>query len=90
MDTSFVVTIDEKGTIRVPDNISAQLGLLPGMSLVVEQDEGNGISLRIDPDEARLVDKEGVLVIDAEPLVDVTQFIHLHRSERISHLSGES
>ena len=86
MDTTFTATIDEKGIIRLPEQISSQLGLLPGMALIVEPDEESGVSLRVEPDELRLLNKGGVLVADTEPLVDVDHLIQQQRSERMLHL----
>ena len=88
MGTTFKATIDKKGIIRLPEQIISQLGLHPGSTLIVEQDEESGVSLRIDNDGLRLINKGGVLVANAEPLVDVDQFIHMQRSERMQHLLG--
>ena len=79
MDTTFEATIDEKGIIRLPEQIISQLGLLPGTTLIVEEDEESGVGLRINSNGLRLVNKGGVLVANVEPLVDVDQFIRMQR-----------
>lgn len=89
MSTTFEATIDEKGIIRLPEQVMAQLGLRPGAILIVEQGEKDTISLRTDADEPRLINKSGILVTDAELLVDSDRFIHQQRSERARHLLGE-
>ena len=74
----------------IPAALRRQLGLLPGMTLVVEEADNHDVRLRIRSEVREvpaLVDKDGVLVVRAEPLGDLTDAIRQERDRRVSELS---
>jgi len=81
------VSLDNRGHLLIPAALRRQLGLLPGMTLVVEETANRDVRLRIRSEVREmpaLVDKGGVLVVRAEPLGDLTDAI---RQERDRHVS---
>ncbi len=65
------VSLDDSGRILIPTAVQRRLGLLPGMSLVVEKGEG---------------DKAGVLVVQVEPFSDLTNVTRRERDRRVFDL----
>ena len=63
MAQAIEVTIDNHGGIMLPRELKNRLGLLPGMTMVVEQDDAEGVCLRVQAESPRLVDKQGIIVI---------------------------
>lgn len=59
------VTLDRSGRVVIPKGIRAQLGLRPGARLIVEAHEDGEIRLRLVGGGPRLVNKGGVLVVQA-------------------------
>jgi bifunctional DNA-binding transcriptional regulator/antitoxin component of YhaV-PrlF toxin-antitoxin module len=90
MSQVIEVSLDNRGHILIPAALRRQLGLLPGMTLVVEETANHDVRLRIRS-EARevpaLVDKGGVLVVRVEPLCNLTDAIRQERDRRVSDLS---
>ncbi len=59
-------TIDKAGRIVVPKKLRDRLGLEPGMAIDIDED---GVGLRVEPVvecTARLVEKDGFLVIESD------------------------
>jgi AbrB family looped-hinge helix DNA binding protein len=81
------LSVDEKGHIQIPAALQSRLGLKPGTSLLVEEGENGGIRLRQQLAEATLTDKEGILVVQAQPLEDLTSAVRRTRDPRTSALS---
>lgn len=78
--------IDETGCIRIPPDIQDRLGLEPGTSLVLEEANGGEIRLRTKETLPALVDKDGILVIRAEPLAEFADAVRHDRDSRIASL----
>jgi hypothetical protein len=57
------------------------------MTLIVEKGEKDGVRLRPESESLELVDKEGVLVVRAEPLGDLGKVTRRERDSRVSDLS---
>lgn len=83
MNQVIEVSLDDLGRILIPETLRNRLGLLPGMTLIVEKGDKGGVRLRLQSEPSILVDKEGVLVVRAEPLSDLT---NITRHERDRHL----
>ena len=82
--------IDEAGCIRIPPDIQNRLGLEPGTSLVLEEAGGGEIRLRTKETLPTLVDKDGILVIVAEPLDEFADIVQYERDSRIASLMEHS
>jgi len=90
MAQAIEVTIDNHGGIMLPRELKNRLGLLPGMTMVVEQDDAEGVCLRVQAESPRLVDKQGIIVIRAESSEDLTNVIRSTRDQRLSELLNRS
>ena len=86
MNQLFEISLDELGRILIPEAVRNRLGLTPGMMLVVEQGDTGGIRLRLQPELPKLVDKRGVLVVQAEPLGDLANVTRNERDRRVFDL----
>jgi bifunctional DNA-binding transcriptional regulator/antitoxin component of YhaV-PrlF toxin-antitoxin module len=71
MKTSIEVLLDDQGRISIPPPLQNRLGLSPGMSLVVEEEENGELWLRLQSELPTLVDKQGVLVVRAKAVGEV-------------------
>jgi len=87
------ISLDDRGRILIPAAIRRQLGLLPGMTMIVEEADNRSVRLRVQsemPEMPTLVDKGGVLVVKAESLSDLTDIVRQERDRRVSHLSRQA
>jgi len=80
------VSVDEKGSIWIPVALQNRLGLEPGMTLIVEESDDKGVRLRPSPEQVTLLDKEGILVVRAEPVTDLTEIVRRERNLRVASL----
>jgi len=83
MNQVIQVSLDELGRIFIPALIRERLHLSPGMILVVEIGEQDGVRLTIQPETTSIVEKDGLLVARVTAisnLADVT------RHERDRHV----
>lgn len=90
MAQAIEVTIDNHGGIMLPRELKNRLGLLPGMTMVVEKNDSEGVCLRVQAESPRLVDKQGIIVIRAESSEDLTNVISSTRDQRLSELLNRS
>jgi AbrB family looped-hinge helix DNA binding protein len=81
------LSVDDKGRLVVPGTVQKRLRLAPGMTLIVEEGDNGGIRLRPEPEQPNLVDKEGILVVRAQPVVDLADVVRRERDLRITSLS---
>jgi bifunctional DNA-binding transcriptional regulator/antitoxin component of YhaV-PrlF toxin-antitoxin module len=70
----------------LPQELKHRLGLLPGMTMVVEEDDEERICLRVQTDSPELVDKQGIIVVRAESSEDLTNVTRREREHRVSDL----
>jgi len=84
MSRVIQVSLDDQGHILIPAALQQQLGLSPGVTLVVEEAGNHGVRLRIQPETSMLVNKGGVLVVRAEPLSDLAGVTQRERDCRVS------
>jgi antitoxin component of MazEF toxin-antitoxin module len=82
--------IDETGCIRIPPDIQDRLGVEPGTSLVLEEADGGEIRLRAKENLPVLVDKDGILVVRADPLTDLADAVRQDRDSRVSSLMEQA
>jgi len=90
MAQAIEVTIDNHGGIMLPRELKNRLGLLPGMTMVVEKNDSEGVCLRVQAESPQLVDKQGIIVIRAESSEDLTNVIRSTRDQRLSELLNRS
>lgn len=86
MRQTIEVSIDNHGGILLPQEVQNRLGLLPGMTLVVEEDEMKRVCLRVQTELPELVDKQGIIVVRAESSEDLTNVTRRARDRRLSDL----
>jgi len=80
------VSLDEEGRILIPSSLQGRLGLSPGTMLVAEQGDEGELYLRVQVRPPTLVDKQGVLVVRAEPLDDLGNITKNERDRRVFDL----
>ena len=86
MEQIVEITIDNQGKIFIPPILQKQLGLVPGMALMVEKEEDGQMCLIIPRSEAMLVDKQGILVVRSEAIGDLTDITQQERNFRLENL----
>lgn len=67
MGQRIEVVLDDQGRLVLPSPLRRRLGLTTGMTLVVEEETADAAYLRILTGEPSLVEKQGVLVVQAQP-----------------------
>ncbi len=82
MNTMPDITLEQPGIITVSEALRKQLGLMPGMSLVVEATNG-GVLLRVKERAAHLVYENNVLVFTGELIDKETDFVQEDREQRM-------
>lgn len=86
MGRTIEVSIDNHGGILLPQELKNRLGLLPGMTMVVEEDDEKRVCLRVRTESSELVDKQGIIVVRAESSEDLTNVTRRVRERRVSEL----
>lgn len=79
------IALEQPGLITISEDLRKQLGLVPGMSLVVEAANG-GIRLRVKRRSTHLVYESHVLVFTGELLDKETDFVAEDRDQRMATL----
>jgi len=79
----MITTIDQAGRLVIPKRLREQFHLGGGTAVEILPDN-DGLRLRLPRPTGRLIDKEGVLVqqADAPAPVDATAFINRQRTAR--------
>jgi AbrB family looped-hinge helix DNA binding protein len=90
MNRIINLSLDDLGRILIPADLRTRLGLVPGMTLIVEKGENDGVRLRPQSESPELVEKEGVLIVRAEPLSDLANITRQERDHRVSDLLGRA
>ena len=90
MGQKIEVSIDNHGGILLSQELKNRLGLLPGMTMVVEEDDEKRVCLRVRTESPELVDKHGIIVVRAESSEDLTNVTRRARDRRISDLLHRS
>ena len=90
MGQTIEVSIDNHGGILLPHELKNRLGLLPGMTMVVEEDDEERVCLRVRTESPELVDKQGIIVVRAESSEDLTNVTRRARDRRVSDLLHRS
>jgi bifunctional DNA-binding transcriptional regulator/antitoxin component of YhaV-PrlF toxin-antitoxin module len=86
MGQTIEVSIDNQGGILLPQELKNRLGLSPGMTMLVEEDDQERVCLRVRTESPKLVDKQGVIVVRAEISDDLTNITRRERDYRLSDL----
>ena len=86
MSESVEVSLDDLGHLVIPSAFRERLGLVPGMTLIVEEGENDEVRLRPQPESPLLIDKAGILVVRAELLEDLAHSSRQERDRRVATL----
>ena len=81
MSQTIEVVLDDQGRLVLPALAQLQLGLTPGMTLIVEQETADTTYLRVQSEQPRLIDRQGILVVQSQPVVDLADSIRQHREQ---------
>lgn len=79
------ITLEQPGIIAISETLRKQLGLTPGMSLIVEASKG-GVRLRVKQRPPHLTYENNVLVFTGELLNKEIDFVEEDREQRIAAL----
>jgi AbrB family looped-hinge helix DNA binding protein len=91
MDKQIQTMMDRSGRVVIPKAIRMRLGLLPGTRLIVEEHSNEEIRLRPLPrQEALLINKGGVLVVQSQATGDIAKAVRQEREARASGLVRRS
>ena len=86
MSQTIEVVLDDQGRLVLPAAAQRQLGLIPGMTLIVEQETADTTYLRVQSEQPRLIDRQGILVVQSQPVADLTDIVRQHREQRAADL----
>jgi bifunctional DNA-binding transcriptional regulator/antitoxin component of YhaV-PrlF toxin-antitoxin module len=86
MSRRIEVELDDQGRLVVPHLLQEQLGLFTGATLIVEHETAHAAHVRVKTMQPRLVDKGGVLVVQAEPSGNLADAVRHEREQRIDDL----
>lgn len=86
MSRVIELTLDDLGRIVIPNSLQSLLGLSPGMMLVVEKGDNEGLRLRAQSQSSVLVKKRGLTIARVQPLTDLTNITRFEREYRVSEL----
>ncbi len=86
MSQRIEVVVDDQGRLVLPPLLQRQLGLVPGMTLVVEQETADATFLRVQGEQPHLLNKQGVLVVQSQALDDLTDVARREREQRTADL----
>jgi bifunctional DNA-binding transcriptional regulator/antitoxin component of YhaV-PrlF toxin-antitoxin module len=92
MSEMLQVSIDKQGRIVLPQTFQERMGLVQGMTLVVEDGEKGDLCLRVQEKEKAstmvpsLVEKQGVLVVTSAAQGNLTDITTCEREQRITEL----
>ena len=85
MSEHIEIELDQQGRLVFSSPLAARLGLGPGTRLVAEQDNAK-IALRIEGKQPRLVEKQGVLVVEPEVTTNLDELVRNEREKRAMDL----
>jgi bifunctional DNA-binding transcriptional regulator/antitoxin component of YhaV-PrlF toxin-antitoxin module len=92
MSEMLQVSINRQGRIVLPQTFQERMGLVQGMTLVVEDGEQGALCLRMQEKEKAsaaapsLVEKQGVLVVTSAAQGNLTDITTCEREQRITEL----
>jgi bifunctional DNA-binding transcriptional regulator/antitoxin component of YhaV-PrlF toxin-antitoxin module len=86
MTQRFEIELDDQGRLVLPSPLPRQLGLSSGMTLVVEQATADAAYLQVQSEQPQLIEKQGVLVIQAELVGEFTDPVRQERDQRATDL----
>ncbi|HSH81687.1 MAG TPA: hypothetical protein VLA19_24435 [Herpetosiphonaceae bacterium] len=86
MSQHIEVVLDDQGRLVLPESTQRQLGLTAGMTLIVEQETADTTYLRVLSELPRLVDRQGILVVQSHPVADLENSVRSEREQRVLDL----
>lgn len=81
--------VDKFGRVLIPKPIRDHIGLRPGTSLVIEEQDLE-ILIKILPQEEPIEHRQGFLVFTGEIIGDIVHAVHASREEREKKLGNYS
>lgn len=82
MNQRIEVELDDQGRLVIPHVLQEQLGIVSGSTLVVERETETAAFLRVQPTQPRVIDKDGILVVQADIAGDITNIVQDEREQR--------
>ncbi len=86
MNQVIQVSLDELGRIFIPASLRERLHLSPGMVLVVEVGEQDGVRLTVQPKITSIVEKDGMLVARVTAIGSLADVTRHERDRRVFDL----
>ena len=86
MSQRIEIILDDQGHLVLTPSVQHQLGLFPGMTLVVEREEDDTTYLRVQEEPTPIVDRQGILVVQSEAVGDLEESVAKEREQRLAHL----
>ncbi len=86
MNQVIQVSLDELGRIFIPASLRERLHLSPGMTLVVEVGEQDGVRLTVQSKTTSIVEKDGMLVARVAAIGNLTDATRHERDRRVFDL----
>lgn len=89
---TITLKIDKLGRILIPQGVRERLGLTPGTTLKLVEENDKAIYLEPVQEEPKIIYKNGVPVIASKSpgtsKVDIVGAIHRDREERMNRIAG--
>lgn len=86
MSQRVEVELDDRGRLVVPHGLQQQLGLFSGATVVVEDETEDVAYVRVQLEQPRLINKGGVLVVQAQPSGDLVRVVRDERDGRVQDM----
>lgn len=91
MGERIEVILDDQGRLVLPSALRRKLGLTTGATLIVERQTEDAAYLRVQgEEEPPLADRQGVLVVRAQPSGDLADVVRRERDRRATDLAGRA
>jgi len=86
----MLIKIDDFGRVLIPKIVRDHLGLIPGVTISLEETGEEELIMRVVHEKTVLEINEGVLVFNGTAQADIDETLQDIRQERLRKLSGES
>ena len=82
MPQTIEVALNDRGQIVIAEPLQTRLGLMPGMALIVEQEDAHSVRLR-----PQLIDEGGILVALGEPAGSLLDVVREERERYLAEIA---
>lgn len=86
MSQTIELSLDDLGHIIIPTPLQTILGLSPGMTLLVERGDNEGLRLCVKSQPSTIIEKKGLKVARVQPLTNLTNITRFEREYRVTEL----